>query len=108
MSQHILLVKGINQAGRKFRPSDWVERLAGCGAVFDSRRRLSWHSGLRPAYIDKVKCLLVDTELEQQAPSIWRYVMEFINRNGLQVTELNAPDTPDSPGDHHFNGRQAA
>lgn len=105
MSTSKFIVRGINHSGKKFRPSDWVERLAGCAAVRDQRHRLVWSEELRPAYVDESKCLLVDSQLQRHAPETWNYVMQFIHSNDLQITELHNPDTPHG---HDFHDLQAA
>lgn len=87
-----LLIQGITQQGRAFRPSDWAERLAGAMSSF----RPGGHAGGIGAHIgyspycfpqtmDGVKCVIVDQALRDLEPMAWDFVMNFARDNELKV-----------------------
>lgn len=87
MAKNIIVVKGTNRDGRKFRPSDWIERLASCFASYTAQKRLAWHEGCKPVYINDEKCLAIDTTLQSDAPAIWNHVINFVTSNNLIIIE---------------------
>ena len=77
---------GLKPDGSKFRPSDWAERM--CGALSTFRNRRIYYSPmLRPAVRDGIKCVIVDSDLMQKEPAMYQQVMEFANKNGLQIQD---------------------
>ena len=87
MPKDVIIVKGRNAEGVKFRPSDWVECLASCAASYAEHKRLTWHQGLKPVYIDNEKCLAIDIALESIQPVIWNHVISFAFANNLEIIE---------------------
>lgn len=80
-----LILKGITPEGNKFRPSDWAERL--CGNLCTFRNRRMYYSPLlRPAVIEGIKCVIVDSKLNTEHPAILKDVIHFATKNNL-VTE---------------------
>ena len=82
-----ILILGETTDGRRFRPSDWAERVAGCCALFSSNKRLKWHELLQPKYIENKKCLELNTRLHAIEPRAWVYVLEFVMSNRLKLSE---------------------
>jgi Protein of unknown function (DUF3579) len=89
-------IQGITQDGKAFRPSDWAERLAGVmspfrpgGAVPGSH--LSYSEWCLPTSMQTehgdTKCVVVHTDLRDDHPMAWDFVMNFAKDNGLQVIE---------------------
>lgn len=69
--------------GTKFRPSDWIERLACHLSTFkDSRLRYSKY--IYPLYVQGIKCLAVDNELQNYDFDFYCYVYSFIKSNNLE------------------------
>ena len=84
----VWVIEGKTLDGRKFRPSDWVERLSSSLASFGPDHRLRY--GLvRPSYINGEKCLLVDKRLESENPAGFEYVCGFAHANGLRISEID-------------------
>jgi hypothetical protein len=80
------IIEGITEDGRRFRPSDWVERLSDALASFGPDHRLRY--GLvAPCYIDGCKCLRVEKTLEQENPAALEFVRGFALSNGLRISE---------------------
>lgn len=90
------LILGILINGKKFRPSDWIERIASNFATFD-RQRLRYHPMLAPVRLNDQTGLFVDSELMLSNPGKYDFVMDFAHRNHLQIIAINQPDTPTSP-----------
>lgn len=64
MVDGMLIVESIVKDGRRFRPGDWVERIASTHARFGSDHRLHYSSSIRPCIISGEKCLLIDPALQ--------------------------------------------
>ena len=79
------IIEGYTEDGRKFRPSDWIDRIASMGATYDMQR-LVYSDLLHPELYEGQKCLILDTSLEEQNPGMFNYVMNFVKSNGLKMT----------------------
>jgi len=81
--------------GRRFRPSDWAERLAGVMSQFrpgSASSNPKPYLGYSPWCVpitaaDGVKCVVVNTLLREREPMAWDFVMNFARDNGLQVSQ---------------------
>ena len=95
-----VFILGLTYEGRTFRPSDWAERLAGVmsqfrpgGATPDSY--ISYSPWCVPNSLDGNKCVIVHTDLREEEPMAWNFVMNFAKDNDLQVLEACLlPDPP--------------
>lgn len=83
----VLIIEGIRENGSKFRPSDWPERISSAMAGFGTDNRLRYAPSVRPCVVSGIKCLAVETELENQDPSMFQHVMKFAQDNELRVRE---------------------
>jgi Protein of unknown function (DUF3579) len=89
-------IQGVTKDGKTFRPSDWAERLAGVmsqfrpgGAVPGSHLSYSeWclPTSMQTEYGD-TKCVVVHSDLREEHPMAWDFVMNFAKDNQLQVVE---------------------
>ena len=84
--RHIWLIQGVNEAGQRFRPSDWAERISSLMATFEGGR-LQYSSMIYPLIINGIKCVHLDDRLQSNAPAIHQQVMEFVTNNQLNVVE---------------------
>jgi len=80
-----IVIKGITEDGRRFRPSDWAERLATAVGGFGPDRRVHFHPQVRIATVDDTKCVLVDEALEQGDPMLYEFLIHFAKNNHLQM-----------------------
>lgn len=78
-------VLGMTKNGNKFRPSDWIERIASVFASFGADQRLRYNPLIMPASVDDMPCLFVASSLASADPAAYRFVMEFANSYQLQV-----------------------
>lgn len=83
--QRYIAIKGVTEEGRRFRPSDWAERLATAVGQMGPDRRIRFHPQVRIATVDDVKCILVDLALEETDPMLFGFLMHFAQDNHLQT-----------------------
>ncbi len=89
-----VLIQGLTRDGRKFRPSDWAERLAGAmssfrpgGAAAGIGAHIGYSPYCVPNTVDGVKCVIVSEALRDIEPMAWDFVMNFARDNDLQTKE---------------------
>ncbi len=95
-----LLIKGVCRNGKTFRPSDWAERLCGAVVVFlpdttvlsgaysSTCRYHGYSSYVRPAFINGVRCVIIDARLRDLEPRAWDYVFGFAHDNDLVTLDF--------------------
>ena len=95
-----VVILGVTQEGRPFRPSDWAERLAGAMSSFRPGGAVGGRSGpigyspyCVPRLVEGVKAVIVSEELAAIEPMAWDFVMNFARDNELRTLEL-PPGTP--------------
>ena len=96
------IIHGVTLDGRRFRPSDWAERLAGAMACF--RPGSSGQPGIGafigyspycvPTSVGEVKAVLVNEALRDIEPMAWDFVISFARDNNLKLTEVRPPPAP--------------
>jgi hypothetical protein len=86
-------IQGITKSGKKFRPSDWSERLAGVMSMFGPGQKkgpnayMQYSLYVRPTMLDDLKCVILDSRLRDIEPMAFDFVMNFAKDNDLVVTE---------------------
>lgn len=85
MSEGNLVITGVQENGKKFRPSDWTERLSSTLASFQVDHRLRYSPGVQPCVLDGERCLVVARWLEATDPAAYEYVMGFARANQLRI-----------------------
>ena len=85
------IIHGLTNAGQRFRPSDWAERLAGVMSQFRPAHSrggpLSYSPYVVPVHIDGVRCVVVDKRLRALEPLAWKFVHGFAVDNNLQTSD---------------------
>ena len=93
---------GITTRGRKFRPSDWAERLAGLTSAFGADQKLVYSPLLRPVEVRGNKALIVSHELAELEPRLYQFLLNFARDNELTVAyvadAIEAPRRLSPPG----------
>lgn len=84
-SQQYIVIQGVTQEGKPFRPSDWNERLCGTLSFFGAEHRLRYSPLVRPYNQDELHCVLVDPKLAEVEPRLFRFLMGFAQDNALRV-----------------------
>lgn len=82
-----LVIESVVEDGRKFRPSDWIERISTTLANFGPDHRLHYDESVQPCVINGEKCLVVDKSLETSNPEAFAYILGFVQANRLRVHE---------------------
>lgn len=82
------VIRGYTEDGRKFRPSDWIDRISSMMASYGSSHRLVFSELLHPELYEGEKCLIIDTELEIKHPIMFQYVMNFVKSNKLEMKQV--------------------
>jgi len=90
-----IIIEGVTESGRKFRPSDWAERMSGALSTFGSDHRIHYSPLLHPTTINGIKCIIIDPKLEEVAPETYNYIMNWAANNELKISEIDedAPST---------------
>jgi len=82
-STHTVVI-GQTKEGKKFRPSDWAERM--CGSLCTFRNRRIYYSPLlRPAIREGIKCVIIDDTLVEKQPGIHKQIIDFAKTNQLTI-----------------------
>lgn len=92
-----IVILGMTTSGRKFRPSDWAERLCGMMSVFGEDRHLSYSPYLKPIQSDGITCVVVDGRLENLDPAAFNFLMDFARDNELKTRPGRDPQTAGVP-----------
>lgn len=87
---------GITTGGRRFRPSDWADRLAGLTAVFGLSGRIAYSSLVRPMTIAGVRAVIVGGALASLEPRLYHFLLQFAVDNELQ--RVDVPGALADPG----------
>ncbi len=82
-----IIIKGVTTEGRKFRPSDWAERLTTAVATLGSDRRIRFHPRVHMATLDGIHCVMVDAVLKDEEPMLYHFLLNFGRENNLQMEE---------------------
>jgi len=80
-----LVIESIKEDGKRFRPSDWIERISATLGTFGPDHRLHYAESVKPAIVNGEKCLVVDQNaLEEKDPATFDYIMQFAKSNQLR------------------------
>ena len=92
-----IVIQGITETGRTFRPSDWAERLCGMMSVFSEDRHLSYSPYLKPIMASGMRCVVVDCNLEQIDPAAFGFLIGFARDNELKLRPGRVEKRPENP-----------
>ena len=82
-----VIIKGVTNAGRRFRPSDWAQRLATAVSHTGPGRRIVYHPKVRVADVDGVPSVVVERSLADEDPRLYGFLMGFARDNDLETVE---------------------
>jgi hypothetical protein len=94
-----VVIKGLTQDGKPFRPSDWAERLCGVLSVFGAERRMEYSPLVHPITSAGIRCVVVNIELEELEPMAFKFLMSFAKDNELQVRPGRLDKRPEEGGE---------
>lgn len=81
------VIVGRTTDGRRFRPSDWAERLCGVLSAFGLKKRMTYSPYVGPGRHDGEKAVFVDGALYDVEPMAYRFVLNFAVDNDLVLIE---------------------
>ncbi len=87
-----IIIEGITQSGEQFRPSDWAERMSGDLSTFH-KHRIKYSPLLQPSTKDGHKCVLLDPQLKESNPQLYKSIMDFANANQLKICREDENET---------------
>lgn len=79
-----IIIEGITENGKEFRPSDWAERMSGSLSTFKNRR-INYSPLLQPVYKSGNKCVALDPALKETNPELYQSIMDFAKSNHLKI-----------------------
>jgi len=86
-------ILGVTNTGRRFRPSDWAERLCGVMSQFrplgsgGANAHLKYSPYVRPTLLNGTKAVVVHEDLRNIEPLAYHFVLDFAKDNDLQVVD---------------------
>ena len=86
------IIVGMTLDGKKFRPSDWSERLFGIMSAFGADHRMRYSPYVRPGLHLGDKCVDVAARLYEIEPMAYNFLASFAKDNELQVINTGHPD----------------
>jgi hypothetical protein len=83
------VIVGVTNDGKKFRPSDWADRLCGIMSAFGADNRMQYSPYVRPGCnLKGDKTVLVDARLYDLEPLAFKFLLNFAKDNDLQVEPI--------------------
>ena len=79
-----LVIESVREDGKRFRPSDWIERLSANMGTFGADHRLHYADSVKPGVFNGEKCLIVDQALELDNPEAFGFIINFAKSNDLK------------------------
>jgi len=81
------IIVGLTKQGKKFRPSDWAERLCGVMSAFGAERKMKYSPYVGPGDFIGDKAVFVDCRLGEVEPMAYRFMLNFAQDNDLQIID---------------------
>lgn len=91
-----IVIEGVTQEGKVFRPSDWAERLSEQLSTFKNRR-VQYSPLLKPSHKNGKRCLVIDSELQIVNPLLYQQVLEFAKSHRLIICDEEEEDKHAKP-----------
>jgi hypothetical protein len=84
---HSFIIVGLTLKGKKFRPSDWSDRLCGVLSVFGVTKKMRYSPYVSPGDYNGEKAVFVDGLLHELDPTAYSFVFNFAKENDLQIVQ---------------------
>ena len=88
------IIIGLTRNGKKFRPSDWAERLCGVMSAFGAEKKMKYSPYVGPGDYAGEKSVFVDGRLQEVEPMAYRFLLNFASDNDLQIVSGVCPIEP--------------
>lgn len=103
-----IVIEGVTEDGRTFRPSDWIERISGSLSTFGNDRRIRYSNYVQPEIHGGKRCLVVDPALGERNPTQLNFLLDFARTNRLRVREIDRDTGADPSASKQTTQNQAA
>lgn len=81
-------IRGITTDGRKFRPSNWAERLYYAVATYGPNRTVTFNPLVTlKVEADRINCVVVDIKLQDEEPMLFDFLIGFARDNKLEMLD---------------------
>ncbi len=90
-SDHTFIIVGLTNAGSKFRPSDWAERLCGVLSAFGKEKKMKYSPYVGPGDYNGDRAVFVDGRLYTVEPMAYRFIRNFAQDNDLLMIDGVCP-----------------
>ena len=80
---------GQTKEGKKFRPSDWAERLYYTVASYGKNGRIVFNPLVNLNQEDNSKCFVINVTLRDKDPMIYDFLVDFAVSNELEMRDQN-------------------
>src|SRR5579871_2818763 len=87
-----IIIEGVTEEGKAFRPSDWAERVSGHLSTFKNHR-IYYSPMLRPTFQGGNRCVLLDPTLRETNPALYQHIMDFAKANKLKICNEDEEST---------------
>jgi Protein of unknown function (DUF3579) len=84
-----IIIRGTTTDGRKFRPSDWAQRLYYAVASYGPYRQVTFNPMVKLKVSDGVSCVVVSKRLEREDPMMFEFLIDFARDNDLLIQGLD-------------------
>lgn len=87
-----IIIEGVTESGKRFRPSDWAERVSGSLSTVRNRR-LYYSPLLEPSTtLEGNKCVMLDPSLKTTNPKLYDSILAFAKANKLRICQEDDDD----------------
>ena len=86
------MIQGETADGKRFRPSDWNERLHGTLRALDEDEYQACHDFVHLTTMGGRKCVQVDCKLRKQDERLFNFFLRFARDNNLRTREFTAEE----------------
>lgn len=84
------VIVGVTCEDKKFRPSDWADRLCGIMSAFGSDNRMTYSPYVRPSCtLEGYASVVVDARLHDIEPLAFKFLVNFAKDNNLKVEPID-------------------
>jgi len=84
-----ILIMGQTKEGKKFRPSDWAERLYYTVADYKKNGRITFNPLVSINNEEQSKCFVINTSLQEKNPTVYDFLIDFAISNELETRDQN-------------------
>ena len=84
-----ILIIGQTKEGKKFRPSDWAERLYYTVADYKKNGRIIFNPLVSINNAEQSKCFVINTSLQKKNPMAYNFLIDFAITNELETRDQN-------------------